>query len=130
MADTVNPIMLGVAPVAKPRMTRSDKWRERPRVVDYWRYADLLRLEARKFGYKLAGTVRVTFYLPMPKSWSKRKKIRYAGQPHQARPDLDNLVKAFTDALSPENDSYIWQLDASKFWAETGWIEVWPVEDI
>ena len=41
------------------------------------------------------------------------------GQPHQVRPDLDNLIKAWCDALYQE-DSVIWSIHATKFWSYKG----------
>ena len=58
------------------------------------------------------------FVLPMPKSWSK-KKAAMNGQPHQQRPDTDNLVKAVLDAVH-EEDSQIYHVDGLKFWGTEG----------
>ncbi|AIV30125.1 endodeoxyribonuclease RusA [Enterobacter cloacae] len=43
------------------------------------------------------------------------------GQPHQQKPDLDNLKKSLLDALF-EDDSHIWDARTSKVWGETGMI--------
>ena len=37
-------ITLNIVPVAKPRMTQSDKWKKRPVVQKYWKYKDDLKL--------------------------------------------------------------------------------------
>lgn len=43
------------------------------------------------------------FYMPIPKSWSKAKRMRFEANPydpefyHTSKPDLDNLVKFFLD---------------------------------
>lgn len=36
-------LVADVPPVAKPRMTQRDRWKERPRVVKYRRFCDALR---------------------------------------------------------------------------------------
>lgn len=59
----------------------------------------------------------------MPKSWSKKKKAEYLGKPHQVKPDSDNYLKAFMDALC-EDDSYIYDARVQKYWAEEGSIEL------
>lgn len=60
----------------------------------------------------------------MPKSWPKKKKEQFNNQPHKSRPDLDNLVKAFKDALL-EEDSHIWAYGRiEKVWGHEGRIEV------
>ncbi len=106
-----------VTPLAKPRMTRSDKWKQRKVVMDYRAYGDELRLLLP--GYSLPDVVRVVFYLPMPPSWSVKKRAAMNGQPHKQRPDIDNLIKGLFDHLAKE-DSYIWGVEATKIWAEKG----------
>lgn len=109
-----------VVPVAKPRMTRSDVWRKRPAVLQYRAYCDELRLHAKRHSLMLppAG-LRMVFHLPMPPSWSKAKRARMCDQPHQTKPDLDNLVKAVLDAMLPD-DSGVYDFSATKLWAEQG----------
>ncbi len=60
----------------------------------------------------------------MPKSWSKKKKLEFGGQPHQQKPDLDNLLKGYQDALA-KDDSFIWKFELiEKKWATKGKIVV------
>lgn len=61
----------------------------------------------------------VTFVIPMPKSWSKKKRAEMDGKPHQSKPDKDNLEKALMDALFTD-DSHIWDSRVTKLWGETG----------
>lgn len=46
--------------------------------------------------------VKVDFYIPIPKSWSeKKKRLAEAGEIRPAsRPDLDNLEKALFDGMN------------------------------
>jgi Holliday junction resolvase RusA-like endonuclease len=56
----------------------------------------------------------------MPKSWSKKKRKAMNLQPHESKPDLDNLLKGFKDALC-ENDSFVHTYDQiKKVWGERG----------
>lgn len=55
----------------------------------------------------------------MPMSWSEKKKVLYDGKPHQVKPDADNYLKAFMDALC-EDDSYVYDVHAIKEWARKG----------
>ena len=107
-----------VVPVAKPRMTQRDKWKNRPSVAKYWAYRD----EIRAAGFIPPDTFKITFYMPMPKSWSRKKKDYMMAQPHQQRPDRDNLEKAFEDCFG--EDSRFWSVWATKLWSLEGWIEV------
>ncbi len=43
--------------------------------------------------------LKVICYMPIPQSYSKKKKRELNGKPHISRPDTDNLVKAVNDAL-------------------------------
>jgi len=107
---------LVIEPKAKPRMTKQDKWMQRPIVVDYRAYANKLL----SFGLKSAfNELTIDFYLSMPKSWSKKKKREMEGQPHQQTPDIDNLIKGFMDALLKQ-DCHVWSVNARKFWGYEG----------
>lgn len=110
-----------INPVSKPRMTQRDKWAKRPCVVRYYSFKDELR---RAWGCKeVPDQLNLIFYLPMPSSWSKKRRNQMLGKPHQSKPDIDNLIKSFLDCLL-ENDARIWDVKASKRWAERGAIEV------
>lgn len=86
------------APLGKPRMTRRDKWKQRPCVMRYRAWADKAREAAGELPKNIIGLSWVA-YLPMPKSWSKAKRERMRGQLHQQKPDRDNIDKAILDAL-------------------------------
>lgn len=86
----------------------------------YRAFADELRLKYRK---NLPDSIQLVFYMPMPSSWSTKKKLKMLGEPHQSRPDWDNLAKAVCDALC-EEDSYIFRCYVEKYWAEEGGIEI------
>lgn len=113
-------MFIAIAPVAKPRLSRRDRWAQRPAVVRYHAFCDDLR---RKFKYNLPEVLILEFFIPMPTSWSLKKKARMAGQPHQQKPDIDNLCKAVMDALSAD-DSYIYILHAKKYWSYEPGIEI------
>ena len=109
-----------VVPVPAPRMTRSDKWKKRPVVMRYFAYRD----ELKKAGATLPSQpCKITFYIEMPKSWSAKKKAAMNGQPHDQKPDVDNLTKGFLDALF-EDDKHIYSIWIEKRWSETPHIAV------
>lgn len=96
-------------------MTRSDKWKKRPCVMKYRKFSDELRSYIPS-EYELPQPCRIVFYLPFPKSYSKKKKESLLGKPHKLKPDIDNLVKSILDAMY-ENDQHIWSIWATKYWA-------------
>lgn len=119
-------VRFAVTPMGKPRMTRRDKWAERDVVMRYRAYKDELKYQARETKYTLGDTLGITFFLPMPESWSQVKRVEMLGKPHQQKPDIDNLVKGFMDAFLVE-DSGVWNLKAQKLWAINGAIDIFPL---
>lgn len=109
-----------IDPVAKPRMTRSDKWNQRPKVMRYRAFADEVRRQG--IAIRESGNV-VTFVVPMPPSWSKKKREEHLGRPHQVVPDVDNLLKSLLDAIY-KNDCRVWDIHPRKVWGEKGMIIV------
>lgn len=105
-------------PVAKPRQTRRDRWAKRPCVVAYRAFADELRLLAKRYSFALENGLAYEFHLPMPASWSKKKRAEKLGQLHDQKPDLDNLIKAVWDALAEEDKAIAHIAGAKKVWSE------------
>ena len=105
-----------ITPVAKPRMTQSDKWKVRPATQRYWAYKDEIR---RQKVYVPVTGAKVLFFLPMPKSWPKYHRLKMCGLPHQQKPDIDNLIKGLLDAIY-QDDCVVWHIEASKFWHDKG----------
>lgn len=99
--------------VPKPRQTAADRWRKRPSVLRYRAFADELRLRAKGLPLRFIALAD----LPMPLSWSAAKRQAMEGQPHQVRPDFDNLIKALTDALCPRDDAHLYDGRRIKRWA-------------
>jgi Holliday junction resolvase RusA-like endonuclease len=112
-----------VDPIAKPRMTQRDKWKNRPIVNRYNTYKDILRLQANSQGLETIPSVieSLFFYVPMPKSWSKKKKAAMVGRIHEQTPDIDNLLKGFMDTLCREDKHVAYFKNGlGKFWSEEG----------
>ena len=108
-------ITINVAPCSKPRMTRADKWKKRQCVTKFFAFRDAIKLSSI---HNIAlESFDIEFYIPMPKSWSKKKKAKMNGEPHQQRPDLDNYIKAWCDSVF-EEDSVVWRFKASKRWTD------------
>lgn len=104
-------IELFVDPVPKPRQTRSDKWKQRPCVVRYRDFAD----EVRAAGATLKNGDSITFVI------ATNVRSRH-GKPHEQRPDLDNLLKAFMDAILKEDSGIHTLGPLRKVWGESGCI--------
>lgn len=127
-ADHNGGVYIGHEPVPKPRQTQSDKWKKRPCVTRYRAYADILKLVDNRLNGKLTkildtGRVKIVFWLPIPKSRKEQP-----GDPHQVKPDADNLVKSVFDAIC-KNDSHIYDFRASKFYADRPGLYIIPITE-
>lgn len=111
-------IIYSIKPVPKPRQTQSDRWKKRPSVVRYHAFKD--QIKAANLIVPNSGC-RMIFVLPMPQSWSQKKKNQMRGMPHKQTPDTDNLVKAVLDAVLTQ-DSMIYHVEGLKFWGDSGQI--------
>ena len=115
-------MILDVPPCSKPRMTQRDRWAKRQCVLDFFAFRDRIKQELKKKNALLIeegpfnwDELEIIFLVPMPKSWSKKKKALMAGKPMQQRPDIDNYLKGLFDATH-EEDATIWKVTASKIW--------------
>lgn len=103
-------------PIGAPRMTRRDKWKQRPCVLRYRDWKD----KARKAAGALPPTNEIeslswVAYFSPPVSWSKKKRDAAIGTAHRQKPDRDNIDKAILDALFDE-DSGIAKGTIEKRW--------------
>ena len=122
MEERMKHYIFDIDPVAKPRMTQRDRWKKRDCVNNYYGFKDLIVLQANQKGLQsLPDSIEhLIFVIPMPESWSQKKKNEYEGSPHKQRPDLDNMLKSVQDCLCKE-DKHIWQIKhLSKIWGKTG----------
>lgn len=139
-------VILNITPQTNVRATQSDRVffripraQLRPdglkRLLRLERYNEykvsVLALAKQKGFFIPAQGASFRFYIPVPPSWRPSKKRLMHGKLHQARPDLDNLIKAVFDAMLVE-DKHIAHIEAAKFWvdSENGWIEIVMVEPI
>jgi Holliday junction resolvase RusA-like endonuclease len=69
----------------------------------------------------------MTFFVPMAKSWSKKKKASKNGQFCDNNADLDNYEKSILDSLSGiyfHDDRQIVKQKSKKIWADQGYIDI------
>lgn len=76
-----------------------------------------------KTSFKGAVSVNLGFYLRRPRAdFGKAGLKDNAPEDHTKRPDIDKLTRAvldaMTDALAIEDDSYVTELHANKWWAD------------
>jgi hypothetical protein len=101
--------------MGKPRMTRRDRWEKRECVLRYRAQCDELRLR----GIVLPETYLLVCFLPMPRSWPAARRAAMDGQPHQQKPDRDNIDKALMDGLC-RRDERLHDARVVKRWGQHG----------
>lgn len=122
--------LFDVIPMGAVRMTKSDTWKTNPNHVDpkkrqrksveqYFNFKNTLRVQAIQMGFFLGKYLEAVYFIPMPDSWSNKKKEKMNGMPHESKPDTDNITKAVKDALK-KNDSDVWWEKAEKRWSYKG----------
>ena len=110
--------ILDVVPVAAPRQSRRDAWDPSNAVQAYRAFRDEIGWKKVEIPAPFAMFV---FLLPMPRSWSEKKKREHVGQPHQGKPDKDNLEKGLLDAVfRDKDDAHVFYTASIKLWAYQG----------
>ena len=113
-------------PIGKPRMTRQDKWKKRPRVVRYWDWCNAVKeAVAGRIppAEKVKSVALVAFFEP-PKSWPKKRRYQTIGLPHLVKPDSSNVLKGLEDTLWPSTDEALADVRCVKQWDWTARLEV------
>lgn len=105
-----------VTPVSAPRQVHRDLYNPSNHVKRYRAYRDELQLRR---AFVPNNYHHLIFVLEMPRSWSAKKRAELEGQPHQSKPDRDNLEKAYLDAVLGE-DSHVWDGRTTKLWGQRG----------
>jgi Holliday junction resolvase RusA-like endonuclease len=136
-----NKIILKISPRTWVRVTKNDRiffripidklrpsgLKRRLRIEAYNEYKLSVAAEAKRVHFTLPDIgAGIIFYVPVPKSWSKKKKKLHHGSFHHSRPDLKNLLQAFEDSLLSEDKTIAYYTHLGKRWvnAEQGWIEI------
>lgn len=124
-------IRIPLHPMAKPRITaqtiHGDKakryyaWRDQFRAMLFYSQ----EAADEYFEITKVGAFTAKFVIPMPKSWSKKKRAESLGRRHMQRPDADNLMKALKDALVVKDDCVYWDSRQIKIWGESPGILIW-----
>lgn len=111
-----------LVPCPAPRMVQSDKWKKRPCVVRYFTFRDELQRQANQQGFTLCNGLTYIFLLPMPDSWSKKKKDAMRHQLHEQTPDIDNLQKSLMDGMLSQDKAIAHIQNIFKLWSDSGQI--------
>jgi Holliday junction resolvase RusA-like endonuclease len=134
-------VLLNITPQTWVRVTQRDKiffripfdklypsgQKRKLRIERYNNYKTDLRALALEKHFEIpAQGCGISFFIPCPPSWSKKKKLLHHGKLHQVKPDLKNCLQAFEDALCIEDKYIAHYSHLSKRWVDflVGWIEL------
>ena len=127
--------LFDVIPVGAVRMTQSDKWKTNPFHIDpkkqqrksvtkYFEFKNKIQAQSLEMNYQLQNILDIVFLVPMPFTWSEKKKVKNNKKPCKVRPDIDNYVKAFMDAFAID-DAFVWKIIAEKRYSFKGSVLVY-----
>lgn len=87
---------------SKPNYVRTKRYLDK-----YVNYKKQLQEHKEKIGFIMPQDAFFIWYLmPMPKSWTLKKKRQMAFTLHKNKKDTDNLSKAIKDALAPRKNNF------------------------
>ncbi|MED1942075.1 RusA family crossover junction endodeoxyribonuclease [Cytobacillus firmus] len=120
-----------VEPMGAVRMTGRGKF-IKPNAQRYLHYKNHIKWHTKKQlkGRKVlsgALAVEILFIMPIPGSWSKKKRDASVGEWHVKKPDTDNLVKGVFDSLNKiawNDDNQVAKVTACKLYGESPGIEI------
>ena len=119
-----------VIPMGSVRMTQSDRWktnpnhldpnkRQRKSVTKHFTFKNEITRQGKLMNFNIGECLECVYFIPMPDSWSEKKKEKMNGFPCKVKPDCDNITKLVKDSFCI-NDSNIWNEEAKKVWAYNG----------
>lgn len=88
---------------SKPNHVRTKRYLDK-----YFKYKEDLKAHADSIGFIMPqDAFFMWFFMPMPKTWTKKKKAAMAFKLHKNKKDTDNLSKAIKDALAPRKSNFV-----------------------
>jgi len=113
-------------PASRPRVTRWSTFFPKK----YTKYREDMQMATANILFTpFEGNIyaQIDFFIQIPKSWSKKKKLAKQGTYCDNNADRDNYCKSILDALNGvyyEDDKQVVMLKARMFWANTPRTEV------
>ena len=92
-----------------------------------WDAARQMRLQGSEGPLECPIFVNMRFHMPMPKSWSKKRKEEQNGKPMSSKPDIDNLMKWSLDVLNGiayTDDKLVSSTYSEKVWDYEGKVDI------
>jgi len=97
-----------------------------------WDAAKQMRSQSSERPLESPVCVNMIFHMPMPKTWSHKRKKQQLGKPMTSKPDVDNLMKWILDVLNGiayQDDRYVTSGYFQKMWGYEGKVQVFLQEE-
>jgi len=113
-------------PASRPRVTRWSTYFPKK----YTQYREDMKMATANINFtpfECNIYAELDFFIQIPKSWSKKKKLAKQGQYCDNNADIDNYCKAILDALNSvyyNDDSQVVMIKARMFWSNKARTEV------
>jgi Holliday junction resolvase RusA-like endonuclease len=129
-------LFIPIVPMGAVRTTQKQKFVDE-RAKRYFAYKQQIALSVKqhiKTPSERPILADITFYMPIPNSWSQIKKERMNGAVHKSKPDIDNLIKGLFDSLNKivwKDDNLVYEVHSKKVYSFNPGIgmEIWELED-
>jgi Holliday junction resolvase RusA-like endonuclease len=92
-----------------------------------WEAARQMRVQSAERALESPVFVNMRFHMPMPKSWSEKRKKEQFGKPMGSKPDIDNLMKWSLDVLNGiayVDDRLVSSTYSEKVWDYEGKVDI------
>ena len=116
-------------PKGRPRFANGHAYTPKD-TMEYEEAVQTIARLAIKEPYECPLRLKITFFMPIPKSWSKAKKMRAMGgsEVPSTKPDIDNLCKAILDSLNGgigyNDDKQVVEIYAEKVYSDNPRTEI------
>ncbi|MFE8697952.1 RusA family crossover junction endodeoxyribonuclease [Cytobacillus sp. FJAT-53684] len=132
----MNKLFIPIIPMGAVRTTQKQKYVDE-RARRYHAYKQQIAILANQHIRTPSNCpilADITFYMPIPKSWSQKKKERYNGYIHRSKPDIDNLIKGLFDSLNTiawKDDNQVYEVHSKKMYSFNPGIgiEIWELNE-
>lgn len=91
-------------PSPRPRFRNTGRLPQAYMPTSYKKHKEYIQRQMPKLLIEKPIKLEIFFYIPMAKSWTKKKKASLLDKPHNIKPDVDNLLKTVMDAAN----NHIW----------------------
>lgn len=116
-----NTFYINPVPASRPRVTRWSTFFPK-KYTKYREDMDVATANILFTPFEGSVYTELDFFIQIPKSWTKKKKLAKQGKYCDNNADIDNYCKAVLDALNGvyyKDDSQVVMIKARMFWSNT-----------